>query len=1119
MIPARLIVVPLCALVLAASARAQRIAHRPAADVPAAAVAAELEAGRGALAAKKPLEAARHFARALAARPDDPSILRGLLEASADDADARLLWSAAWYAATADADGRASPDPATAKLLAAGKAPAALALARAAAAKELSRFVRAAADGAAKAGKSGVAARRAALLFQHVSAPAPATVLAHGKAADEPLAVYVPDVRPTLAALEALVAEGASTASPGFALRAAQVLVALGRQAAFPDLRGPKAPDLGAAPETGRRAVDQIRAAQAKAAKAYTVEELRALDPAARGAFTRDHATWISPGVAVSPEGRYRIETVCGFETLLGTAETVELHHARLVAWYGKDPFTGRQGTVRIVPEHGSLEAEGAPFWWAGGFQGGDTTTVAFSVGNVEGLGHTLVHELTHRFDQAVYPFMPAWLAEGRGVWTAAAYASTLDERFTENHANFGTIESTFIKGYGALDNLKRLLDGTLKDYRDNYPAGYSLFVFLRSWEEGGARPYAPKLEGYMKGLLKGRGRPVDWFVANFCDGKDGRAAKLEDFATVFGTFLKGFYWQSRADWTKRYTARAGKGKASPWVYDKPTWIRDRARAEPWFGQDQARRAADVLFEAGKRREALPAYGWAFERDEWDAAAAARFAELADEAGLKDLAWCVRAEDARVRPESAPAPGPAPFLGALPKTQALLKAWRDAVDEADAAGAPLAAAVFAADHDRVAAELGLPTLGRAAPDRFEKGAHPGDDPPRPLGRRGWVEDGLTDYEEKRVPNLWFATDDGDLHVGREKPRDGTGALDRALWQRHAFARSEEWVPAGRYVVEGRVFFTTSYFSGAVVVGYRRADRVVRFQFSGGDFLYSLGVNEKAAKLDGINWHLHGRRPRDGGLGGSTAGGTHKFPGERTQFRFAILVDGPEAHAFVDDAWVGSYADLDGLPIEGFVGFAADQGAVQIGRPTVRRLDRSRASGLRLLRDDGLDLTRDGSIVDEALRNRRVRGLPVGERGTLCVFVPPPRKPPETPEEELFEFDGVLEVARALPELIKAEELPQTWVVALPKGLGAEKLKQFRATLAENGGDASIVVVEHARRGPLLRYGVEGRPPAPVPTVFLVDPTGFYRTHADFVGRPDRVPEPVRHWARALRGRS
>jgi len=205
------------------------------------------------------------------------------------------------------------------------------------------------------------------------------------------------------------------------------------------------------------------------------------------------------------------------------------MHHDRLAKWYGSDPFATRPGLCRIVPEASGLESEGAPFWWAGGFQGGDTTTVRFSVGSIEGLGHLLTHELTHRFDGALFPGIPAWLAEGKAVWTGNAYANCEDDAFDERWASIGTIEAAFIKGYGDLGKLTKLITGTLDDYRDNYVAGFALYVYLHTRKpQGTATVFADRLVKFQKEARGKKGK--EHFEACFCDGKEGRPEKLEGF-------------------------------------------------------------------------------------------------------------------------------------------------------------------------------------------------------------------------------------------------------------------------------------------------------------------------------------------------------------------------------------------------------------------------------------------------------------------------------------------------------------------------------------------------------------------------------------------------------------
>ncbi len=73
------------------------------------------------------------------------------------------------------------------------------------------------------------------------------------------------------------------------------------------------------------------------------------------------------------------------------------------------------------MPEACGLESEGAPFWWAGGFQSGDLTVLRSAWSDVEGLGRGLTHELTHRFVHFYLPGAPRWLNEG-----LAKYYSTM---------------------------------------------------------------------------------------------------------------------------------------------------------------------------------------------------------------------------------------------------------------------------------------------------------------------------------------------------------------------------------------------------------------------------------------------------------------------------------------------------------------------------------------------------------------------------------------------------------------------------------------------------------------------------------------------------------------------
>src|SRR5262249_24998402 len=118
-------------------------------------------------------------------------------------------------------------------------------------------------------------------------------------------------------------------------------------------------------------------------------------------------------------------------------------------------------------------------------------------------------------------------------------------------------------------------------------------------------------------------------------------------FAAKFGEFVKGFYWQSRAAWTSRYTEKTPPHGDDPTVFDGPTWHPSRDRAEPWFGQDQARIAGDLLLEAGRKGEAAAAYEWSLLVDDWRPDITEKLARLLEQENRTIAAWAVRNECTR----------------------------------------------------------------------------------------------------------------------------------------------------------------------------------------------------------------------------------------------------------------------------------------------------------------------------------------------------------------------------------------------------------------------------------------------------------------------------------------
>jgi hypothetical protein len=1073
-----------------------------------------LEAGERALAAGRRDEAARHFIEAWAWRGPSAELAGLLLRAAEGDVDAVKLWAHVYAGLAGDSRGKVKLPADLARIV--GKDPhvPALVAARAAAVAELLKLAGASERKGAKEPGELLVARWLRRAARMLAADAPALVGDAGVELDPRLSTPGDVHAELIGALEAELARARVAHRLADAVDLARVLRGLGRQAGLKDLQG-EAPDGMEAVE--RRALaelEDLRAELGRGERPWTVAELEALSArnpagaprALQEAFTRAHASMGAPAVAVSPTGKYRIETECGFETLLGVARTIEAHHARLVAFYGRDPFdggSGRQGIVRIVPEASGLEAEGAPFFWAGGFQSGDVTTLRFSLGDVEGLGHGLVHELTHRFDGALFPGQMAWLGEGKAVWTGAAYGGWRDAVFVPNHASFGTIERAWIKGYGGVEKLKKLLDGTIEEYRDNYFAGYALYVFLMTEREGERAPFAGRMREYMEGGFRGNRDPLAWFGKHFVDGREGRPETYEELAERFHAWTGGFYWQDRKPWTSRYTGDVPDTAERALVHDAPTWTWSRARAEPSFGQDHARAGARLLARLGRAREAADAFVWGLSQDGRTPRAERELAALADGLGRDEAAWVLRAELGR-------SAGEAPLK--LPRTRALLAELEAAARDCAAAGAARAAGALAADHDRLAAFVGAPALARPGAEAWAR--HPFDRPAEPLGVAGaarsgfdgWVEDGLTGYEDLRVEGLWYAAEDGALHVGRERPRAGTGTMDRSAHQRQAFVRSTRWNLPGRYVVSAQVQLTTSFVDAALVIGYTRRDRNVRVHLNAGDFLYSIGVKEGAEEIKSVGWRCDGLFDRDNALPGARPGGVVDFGRPVSAIHVDLLVDGATLHVIVDGAERGTYRTADGAPIEGYAGFATGMGAIKVQRPTVQRLDRA---------DFG------------ARRRNRWAELPLNR--ALDVDVPPNgmlylRMAQPDDEEEGYEFDPnrwvqkAVRAASALAALIAKGDVRQRWSLVVSERLAGEPLAALRAELASALGDAPEVLLYPTIPPPTADDPEARAEEKELDTnrLVLIDPTGTIRVRDDFFGFETTFTPEMERWLMALR---
>ena len=909
------------------------------------------------------------------------------------------------------------------------------------------------------------------------------------------------DLKGPLAALKECAESALAKKEPGRALYMARILQAIATQARLQGLKGPKPEGLQPVGMAATNLLGRARAALEAGAQITPLPDLEAMDPLGRQQFTSIHADPGNPGRTLSPTERYRVETTCGAETLLGAAQTVELHHARLVNWYGSDPFKERQGVLRLVPSSAELEAEGTPHWWAGGFQSGDVTTLKFSNGTIEGLGRGITHELTHRFDGALYPGMPAWLVEGRAVWTGAAYATSADENFVERHVSVGSVEAAFIKGYGNQSNLEKLIRGELDDYRDNYTAGYALFVFLRTAPPESTPLFASRLQHFMKTSASDRTPALERFVATFTDAeeKGGLPKDLKAFTKLFATWLQGFYWQSRAPFLEHYVTRTSSAWHAGYVYDKPTWHKARDRAEPFFAQDHAATLCDALLAEGRKKEAAQAAAVSALVDEFDPTRALAGAGLLASSGEHAAAWALQNSAARRFPTRvSPSEVPESLRSRLPKCHVLLKDLL-ASSNARAATLPRTSRVLH-DHAQVlAALLGQPTpvlataLEQAAVESTAA---------LPLGLAGWEETELSGYDEHRVKGLWSVLPDG-LIVGRREERSGTGTTDRRAHQRDAFVRSAAALPPGAWRVSCRVQALTSFISGALVFGETRRDHHARLRFSCGDFMFSIGRKEEQSRVERVNVSFDGLFERENPLNSAVPGRDVKFAQPVADFRIEVLVDGGCATAFVNGELVGSYMRPDGAPLEGHIGFASGHGAFRVLEPQVEFLPHA-------ARGAAAYVSPEAEGISGAPANRPVHGISTGPQGALMLWVPRPEAGSNA-ESGGLRVHEIMDGVSGLQALLSASKLTLPVTIVVPEDCSAERLKPLSDALATQKDAPRLV--RHRWKKPLATVTVAEGTVLPVTALGWIDANGILRAIDPFDGRRNLWPRGVLQWLR------
>lgn len=1048
-----------------------------------------------------------HCANALALDHQSVAAWRVLFELDKSDADlgaARLwqactaLWSANGVAAIGEPVVRAaiSKDVVLLKLQGA----------RIAAAKEIAALV----QGLDKKNATSAAnmlivrqlARVAETLCGVASGMCAITAPAFAGFAEHPML----DLKAPLAALKECAEAALLAKDPGTALAMGRLLQAFATQARLQGLRGPKPDGMQPVGMAGANIIGRAREAMRAAQDGgmTTLGALEALDAAARSQFTAAHADPGNPGVTLSPEALYRIETTCGCETLIGAAQTVEMHHRRLATWYGKDPFPGKQGTLRIVPTAAELEAEGTPHWWAGGFQGGDITTLRFAHGTIEGLGRGITHELTHRFDQVIFPGMPSWLVEGRAVWTGGAYAASASESFEERHVSVGTVEAAFIKGYGGRGNLKKLIEGTIEDYRDNYTAGYALMLYLRTAPPEGTPLFATRLEQFMRECATARGAIFDRFVTTFCHPEElgGLPKDFKEFTAGFATWLQGFYWQSRAPFLEHYVTRINAPWDSRLVYDKPTWHKARDHAEPFFGQRHCATLAEMLLLHKKPKDAAVSFAAARLVDEPDAEFALLGAPVLQSQGEAGAAWAMLAEAHVGFPDRVPrTPVPAPLRARLTKSLAYLQELRTAA-AAECAARPALAALLHTEAERIAQLLGEAALPAAASTIAAVARV--EEQPCSLGVTGYEETELTGYDEHRSAQLWTVLADG-LIVGRRQDRGGTGTTDRRAHQVDAFVRGSHSVAAGHWRFSCRVQALTSFISGALVFSDTRRDRHARLRFSCGDFLYAIGRKEEQARVESVSAGFDGLFEREGPLRSAVPDKQVKFATPVADFQLELFVAGNCATAFVNGALVGSYTRPDGAPLEGHVGFASGQGAFRILDPRVTRLDAA-AGGASTDTPAWVDPAKSGTIGSPL--NRPTQSLLRSQRGSFAIWVPAPTGgTPERPAT--IRANEVASATDCLARLLKKSSLDLPVSVVLPAGCNAEQRKPILDAIAKLPKGSALI--EHRWAKSLCNVPMPDGTAVQVMALCWIDSNGILRAIDPFDGRVDLWSHGVAQW--------
>ncbi len=1077
-------------------------------------------AGQKALEAGDAKAAERHFRRALREHPRSLLLLGDLLRATKDDPDVRTFWAHQYVAAASDKNGSAHPRREDAALLPAKDPELDLVRrARARAAEDLARAV-----ASTRGPGASFLVRSLHRVFRRVADASPALEEAYAPAFEKAEVGAVPTVDRALADLVAHARRVRVTLEDaGDALALGRACLGLADQAEqdVPDRPAHAVPGLA---ETGRRLeADAEAALAARQMEPLAASALDAMGPDEVRRFNEAHTDVATPGRALSPHGRYRITTPCGHGTLAAAARLVEPVHARLVRWFGEDPFASERGEIRIFPEFSDLEAEAAPWWWADGFQGGRTTTVRFALGSIWDLAPLLTHELTHRFDAAVHPAMPAWLREGRAVFTAVAWQGIDDPAFVARAADVERIRNAWHTWYGTPEGLANLLRDGAKEYRDYYSAGHALWVYLLVGPNPEEDPlFTDRVGPWLAGMTRPDKDPVGTFTAAFCDGREGRPSSLDAFASGFMRFLLAFRGSSPPSWVSALDVVRPHTDASR-IYDAPTVSRSRRRERPSFGQDQLLAAARSFAALGDPEVAVTLLEWAVAYDEPDAGDARLAERLLSTLGAADAARAAHVEAVRRGPREGEVPSRP--LAAPRSVSAYVDALANAASDYARRGLVETACWFQ-DEQQVLARLvgteplSLPGLAFPAEPRV-----PFTGAGEALASSGWIPDELTWNDGPRDPDQWLITPEGHLVLGTKKLE--TLETEHREEFRSVFVRSPQRFEAG-YWLAVRIRLLTPYVRAAVVLADARRDRNVCVEVGAGDTPDPDRGPQAVTNHAQVFLGVDGLRPFDE-WAPPVGGGVVDLSDEdaANTVDLGVFVDGCRLDVYVKRKWVGRYVDPRGLPLDGAIGFATRGGAIRVESPVVFLL-RRRDVYLRPL-ESGLDLARATRPAGGWAYEHFLSGFPTSPNGLFALWFPPaPHGAEVRPDDVSDEAGRVVDpLLRALDGLHDGARV----VVALPAGWPAPVEAAVRARVKALP-DGRVEVVRHAEApAPAppappapsgetpVSPGTPGTPVAPTKTppkrpsarLFFADACGIVRGYAE-----SDLEDALRTWSVWLR---